>query len=470
MDKTQVWDAALNQMSGKISRMEFHTWFKKIRVSEISGTAIVLACPTEMNKNWLESKYHGVILSNLKSVLPEIDRLYFRVELGLADTPVGKKDTPAVFAEPKAPRKLPNSPDARIEPGLETRITQPKFTLKNFIVGEENRFVHAACKSIVDTKPTEKKKYNPFFIYGGCGLGKTHLLQGIANELRGKYPNAKILYITSERFMNEIIDAIKNRKADELRKKYRRVDAFLLDDVQFFEGKEKTQEELFNTFNDLFEFNKQIVFSADRPPSELTGISDRLKSRMGWGLLADLQMPKFETRLAIVQAKAQERQLILPPDVQDFIATNVRNNLREVENILNQIAAEGDISGISPTVQTMGKMLRKINPDRSMEITGMGSLARSTDEVITIVSEYFQIPATELLGISRKKEIVFPRQIAWLLCKDVLKMSYEAIGADFGGKNHTTIMHGVRKIKDLARKDSPTARHIHALKKDLGIK
>ncbi|MCF7847160.1 MAG: chromosomal replication initiator protein DnaA [Candidatus Gracilibacteria bacterium] len=471
MDKTKVWDAVLERMSEKISRMEFHTWFKKVQIVEISGAALVLGCPTEMNKNWLESKYHGLILSNLKSVLPEIERLYFKVDLSLADRPDEKK-APKAFAEQRAPRKLPNQPDARIEPGLDTRITQAKFTLKNFIVGEETKFAHAACEAVVGTKLNEKKKYNPLFLYGGVGLGKTHLLQGIANEMRAKYPNAKVLYITAERFMNEIVDAIKTRKADEMRKKYRRVDAFLLDDVQFFEGKEKTQEELFNTFNDLYEFNRQIVFSADRPPSELTGISDRLRSRMGWGLLADLQMPNFETRLAIVQSKAQEQQLILPPDVQEFIATNVRSNLREVENILNQIGAECDISGVSPTVQTVGKILRKINPERAIEITsdGKSALARSTDDVITAVGEYFQTPATDLLGASRKKEIVYPRQIAWLLCKDVLRMSYEAIGEDFGGKNHTTIMHGVRKMRDLARKDSPTARHLHALKMDLGAK
>jgi chromosomal replication initiator protein len=473
MDKTQVWNAVLARMGEKISRMEFLTWFKKVELSQISGGAVELVCPTEMNANWLQSKYYSVILANMQAVMPEIDKIFFRVDLSLADAEE-KEEEPEVFAAPAKPRKLPNKPETRVAPGLDSRITLEKFSLDNFIVGDENQFAHAACQAVVNTAcdPKVKPLYNPLFIFGGVGLGKTHMLQGIANDVRRKNPEAVVLYVTSERFMNEIVQAIKNRKTAEFRKKYRRVDVFLLDDVQFFEGKEKTQEELFNTFNDLFEFGKQIVFSADRPPSELLGISDRLRSRMGWGLLADVQMPNYETRLAIIQEKMREKQMLLPPDVQEFVATNIRHNLRELENILNQIVAEMDLRGIAPTPQTVGKIFRSINPEREIEIKadGTSSLARCTDDLITIVSDYFQIPATELLGKSRKKEIVFPRQICWLLCKDILKMSFEAIGEDFGGKNHTTIMHGTRKIRELARKDSQTARHLHALKKDLGVK
>ena len=310
------------------------------------------------------------------------------------------------------------------------------------------------------------------FIYGGVGLGKTHLLQGTANEILNKNSNAVIVYTTSERFINEIIKAIRERKSDELRKKYRRVDALIIDDIQFFEGKEKTQEELFNTFNDLYEFQKQIIFSADRPPSELSGISDRLRSRMGWGLSVDVQMPGFETLMAILQEKMKDMNLILPQDLQEFIVSNTRHHMREMENVLTQISAEIDLTGISPTVQSVGKIFRKLNPSEDVlsVLDGQKGFARSTDDVITVVSDYFQIPATDLLGHSRKKEIVYPRQIAWILCKEILNMSFEAIGKDFGGKNHTTIMHGIRKIGGLQRKDSPTARHIHALRKDLGVK
>lgn len=474
MDKSQVWNAVLARMGEKISRMEFITWFKKVEISQISGGAVELACPTEMNANWLQSKYHSVILSNTQAVMPEIDKIFFTVDLSLADTKDKEKDTPEVFAAHTKPRKLPNRPEARLSNGLDTRLTQSRFSLRNYIVGEKTHFAHAACQAVVNSVIEGKMKpqYNPLFIHGGVGLGKTHLLQGIANDVSNTKEDAVVLYVTAERFMNEIIQAIQSRKTAEFRKKYRRVDLFVLDDVQFFEGKEKTQEELFNTFNDLFEYGKQIVFSADRPPSELLGISDRLRSRMGWGLLADVQMPGIETRIAIIQEKAKEKQLLLPPDVQEFVATNVRHNLRELENILNQIAAEMDLRGIAPTPQTVGKILRAINPERDIEIKddGTSALARCTDDLITVISDYFQVPATELIGTSRKKEIVYPRQICWLLCKDLLKMSYEAIGNDFGGKNHTTIMHGIRKIKTLARKDSQTARHLHALKKDLGVK
>jgi len=470
MDNTQAWNAVLSRLSEKLSKMEFHTWFKKVRIAEISGGAVLIACPTEMNKNWLENKYHGMILTNIQAILPEIQNLFFKVDLSLADK---APTNAALFEKPKAPRKLPNRPDVKLADGVESRIIHPKFSLQNFIVGDETRMAHAACMAVAESaQKGQTKKYNPLFIYGGVGLGKTHLLQGTANEILKKNPDAVLVYTTSERFMNEIIKAIRERKSDELRKKYRRVDALIIDDVQFFEGKEKTQEELFNTFNDLYEFQKQIIFSADRPPSELTGISDRLRSRMGWGLSVDVQMPGFETRMAIVQEKMKTMNLILPQDIQEFIVSNTRHHLREMENVLTQVAAEIDLTGISPTVQSVGKIFRKLNPSEDVLTVadGQRGFARSTDDVITVVSDYFQIPATDLLGTSRKKEIVYPRQIAWLLCKDILDMSFEAIGKDFGGKNHTTIMHGIRKIGTLKRQDSPTARHIHALRKDLGVK
>lgn len=471
MEKDALWEAVLVRLSEKISRMEFFTWFQKVRLKDVSGGAVLLSCPTEMNKNWLENKYYNILVSNFKAVSPEVEKLYFQVDLSLADSEVA---CPHIFAEKekKSPRKMPNRPDEKIDEGLESRIIQQKFSLKNFIVGAENQFAHAACMAVSETSLKAPKKYNPLFIYGGVGLGKTHLLQGTANEIRHRNPNARVIYNTAERFMNEIIKSIREKKTEELRRRYRSVDVLILDDVQFFEGKERTQEELFNTFNDLFEFQKQIIFASDRPPSELLGISDRLRSRMGWGLSADIQIPNYETRLAIIQEKSKEMGLFLPVDVQEFIAANIRSNLRELENILNQILAEIEISKLSPTIQSVGKIFRKTHPNENFIASrdAKTGIVKNTDDIITAISDYFQVPATDLLGTGRKKEIVFARQISWLLCKEILRMSYEAIGKDFGGKNHTTIMHGIRKIQDLSRKDSATARHIHALKKDLGVK
>ena len=465
----ELWDQVLARLSERISRMEFQTWFRKVCIGQISGAAVLVHCPTEMNKSWLERKYAGMILSSIKAVCPEVERIFFEVNLSLADN---SSDHPQYFEKKPAPRKLPNKPEVRLAEGIESRIIHPKFTLQNFIVGDENRMAFAACKAAAETNPKEKRKYNPLFIYGGVGLGKTHLLQGTANEILRRNPDAIVVYTTSERFMNEIVRSIKDRKNDEFRKKYRRVDALILDDIQFFEGKEKTQEELFNTFNDLFEFNKQIIFSADKPPSELLGISDRLRSRMGWGLTVDVQMPNYETRLAIIQEKSQEKALVLAHDVQEFIATNTRRNLREIENILNQISAELELNETPPTIQSVAKIFRKLNPSDEVYSSAKGkktSLAKNTDDIITAVGDFFEVEATELLGTSRKQEIVLPRQICWLLCKELLKMSYETIGKDFGGKNHTTIMHGIKKVKTLARTDSAVARQIHALKKDLGV-
>ncbi|HEY5714560.1 MAG TPA: chromosomal replication initiator protein DnaA [Candidatus Gracilibacteria bacterium] len=468
MNKEEVWEAVLVRLSEKISRMEFSTWFKKVVILEISGNAMLIGCPTEMNKNWLENKYHGVLISNIKAVLPEIEKLFFQVDLSLADK---VSNNPQVF-QPKTQRKLPGKPEVRLENGMESRIIQAKFTLQNFIVGPENQFAHAACTAIAESDLKDAKKYNPLYVYGGVGLGKTHLLQGTANEILKRNPEALVIYTTAERFTNEMIQAIKDRKTEALRKKYRKLDVLLIDDVQFFSGKERTQVELFNTFNDLRDLEKQIIFSADRPPAQLDDVMDRLSSRMGWGLVVDVQMPTFETKVAIVQSKAKSLSIILPQDVQDFIATNIRKNLRELENVLNKIAMELELTGVSPTVQSVAKIFRKLNPEEHLE-TALGqnsSLAKSPDDVITAVSEYFQVPATDLLGTSRKQEIVLPRQICWLLCKELLKMSLEAIGEAFGGKNHTTIMHGIKKVKELIRKDSQTARHIHALKQELGVK
>lgn len=470
MDNSQVWGQVLTRISEKVSRMEFHTWFKKVHLKECSGNAVLISCPTEMNKNWMETKYNGIIRSNFGAVVPEVDKIFYEVDLSLATSP---SQVPDMFeAKKTAPRKLPNQPERKIAPGLTSRIVQQQFTLQNFVIGEENRFAHAVCTAIAGTPVNEVKKYNPLYIYGGVGLGKTHLLQATANEISRRNPDAVIIYTTAERFTNEMVKGIQQRKMEQLRKKYRKADVLLIDDVQFFQGKEQTQVELFNTFNDLKDLGKQMIFSADRPPAQLDKMMDRLSSRLGWGLTVDVQMPGFETKLAIIQEKAQALGLILPNDVQEFIAINIRKNLRELENLLNKIVAEVELSSISPTVQSVGKIFRSLNPDEDL-VTGdeaVKGIAKNPDDIITFVSDYFQIPATDLLGTSRKAEIILPRQICWLLCKEVLKMSYEAIGQAFGGKNHTTIMHGIKKVIKLRRTDSATARHIHALKKDLGVR
>ncbi len=466
---SELWTQTLQQLSSKISRMEFITWFEKVHLKEVSGDSILLGCPTEMNKNWIENKYESIILTNVQKISPEIQRVFFVVDLKLADKNSGN---PQEFTAPKAPRRLPRRPEVRLENGMESRLVQSKFTLQNFVVGEASRLAHASCAAVAETPVNSPKKYNPLYIYGGVGLGKTHLLQGVANDILKRHPEALVIYTTAERFMNEIIKAIKDRKTEQFRKKYRKVDVLLIDDVQFFEGKEQTQVELFNTFNDLRDLGKQMLFSADRPPAQLEQMMDRLSSRLGWGLIVDIQMPNFETKMAIIQEKSREMGLFIPEDVQSFVATNIRKNLRELENVLNKISMEIEVLNISPTVQSVGKIFRQLNPDEDLvSVTNNKTgLAKSPDDIITFVSEYFQIPATDLLGTSRKKEIVLPRQICWVLCKDVLKMSFEAIGEAFGGKNHTTIMHGIKKIIALKKKDSTIARHLHALKKDLGVR
>ncbi len=468
MDKIEIWGQVLDLLSKKIARMEFGTWFKNVELKEIAGAALLISCPSEMHKNWLENKYHSILLSTVKKTMPEIEKLFFEVDLTLAHR---KNPTHAEIFKETKPRKLPNQPTVKLNEHLESRQIQSKFSLQNFIVGEENRFAHAACNTVAENATSGISQFNPLYVYGGVGLGKTHLLQGTAAEILRRNPQAVVVYTTAERFTNEIIQAIAKKKTEELRRKYRRVDVLLIDDVQFFAGKDQTQIEVFNTFNDLRDQDKQMIFSGDCPPAQLEGMADRLTSRLGWGLIVDICMPSFETKTMIIQQKAQEQGLILPEEVVNFIAINVRKNLRELENVLNQIGLIQELSQIAPTVQTVGQIFRKLHPTDQLLSDSThpeARLAKNADDIITLVSDYFQIPATDLLGASRKQNVVFPRQTSWLLCKDVLNMSLESIGEAFGGKNHTTIMHGIKKIKTLTREDSATARHIHALKKDLG--
>ncbi|MCB9809707.1 chromosomal replication initiator protein DnaA [Candidatus Peribacteria bacterium] len=468
MTTEQIWEAVLARLSEKLSRMEFHTWFPKVQLARIEGGGAMVLAPTDMHRNWLSSKYRGIILSNLQAVSPQVDQVYFDTDLSLSNAPVAY---PALFEKQLSAKKIRHEPTVRLQEGVESRVLSSHLTLRNFIVGEENRLAHAACMAVAEAAGKEKK-YNPLFIYGGVGLGKTHLLQGTANEVLRRDGEAVVVYTTAERFLNELVKAIRQRKTDEFRKKYRRTDVLIIDDVQFFDGKEHAQDELFNTFNDLFEGQKQIIFAADRPPSELTGIADRLRSRMGWGLTVDVQLPSFETRIAIVQQKAQAADLLLPADIEQFLAANVRKTLREVENLVNQIRAEVELTHTPPTLQSVSRILRKLNPSAPLQTADEAKrgIARNTDDIITFIADYFGIPATDILGTSRKQQVVFARQLCWVLCRDVLRMSYEQIGEDFGGKNHTTIMHGVKKIHQQLESDAHTARHLHAIKADLGVK
>jgi len=464
----ELWRVTLARLKEKLSRMEFYTWFPKTILSNREGGAVLVQCPTEMHRNWISQKYQTIVLSNLQSVDESVEHVYFEVNGALAD-----KDTayPEIFQKKNdKPKQVAGTPTIILPEGVESRVVQGRYSLQNFIVSDESQLAHSACMAVAEGIYGEKK-YNPLFIYGGVGLGKTHLLQGTANEITRRHNDAVVVYTTAERFFNELIKAIRTKRNDLFRKKYRRADILIIDDVQFFNGKEYAQDELFNTFNDLFELQKQIIFAADRPPSELTGISDRLRSRMGWGLSVDVALPAFEPRIAIVQQKAQNMSLLLPTDIEQMIAANVRSTLREVENILTQIRAEVEITKQPPTEYSVGRILRKIHPSQQIATPDEAKrgIVRSPDEIITFVSEYLNVPATEILGTSRKREQVHARQICWLLCKDVLQMSYEAIAENFQ-KNHTTIMYGVKKLRKSLQTDGQMARMIHAIRLDLGIR
>jgi len=354
--------------------------------------------------------------------------------------------------------------------GVRSKTLNPKYTLESYVIGPENRLAHAACMAIAK-KPGQA--YNPLFVYGGVGLGKTHLLQATGNAIIKHNPRAIVAYMTSEKFMNEIVDAIRNQKAKSFKTKYRNVDCLIIDDIQFLAHKERTQEEFFHTFNELYDANKQIILSADRPPKELRDIKDRLISRFEMGMIVDVQFPDYETRLAILHAKCREYQVLLPADVLEFMAYNVHHSIRELEGVLMQAVAQYELEQSTPTIRSVAKIMKKLNRGGEFAVLDDGrehkSLAKTADDVIDIVADYFKLTKSDITGSVRKKEVLVPRQICMYLIRKELRASFEQIGEEFG-RNHTTVMHAVDKIVKMMRKDQRLIRDVNALKQEMGLR
>ena len=452
MNNIELWQAALGEIELSISKANFSTWFKNTTILSRENGKVVIGVPNGFAKEWLENKYNTYIfraLRNFQEDIKEIsciiysaDQLTQNAEIKNVDSVAqgvkASKDiaNPYAYAQPQATMM---SQVGYVQKGHENNINH-RYTFENFIIGENNELARAACYAVSQNLG---KVYNPLFIYGGVGLGKTHLLQSIGNEVLEKDSTKKIKYITSERFANELIDSIRNQTVNDFKATYSAIDLLIIDDVQFLAGKEKTQIEFFHIFNALYQINKQIVISSDRPPKAIATLEDRLRSRFEGGMIADIGKPDLETRMAILKTKATEKNFYLDEEALRFIAENVKNNIRELEGALNRIIAACEFNNKLPTLKFVQQALSEI-------ISAGKKKGIQPQHVIEAVSQYFNIPTKELIEKGRKKEISYARQIAMYIMRKELNASYPGIGSQFGGRDHTTAMHAYEKVsKDL---------------------
>ena len=439
IDKDELLNQAKDLLKDEVTQIAFQTWFSSMEITEMTDNNIVLKASSPYCKEMLETRYADLVLNTFKFITNK--DWTFSV---ICDEN-GKK------VEGGEVSSSNNVQDGDIE--ISNKTLNPKYTFETFVVGNNNRFAHAAAIAVGD-KPGES--YNPLFLYGGVGLGKTHLMQAIGNRILQNNRSAKILYVTSEKFTNQMINAIKDNKNEVFRNKYRTIDVLLIDDIQFIAGKERVQEEFFHTFNALYEDKKQIIISSDKPPREIQFLEDRLKSRFEWGLLADISCPDYETRLAILRKKAQEEQIIVDDSILSNIANKIDSNIRELEGVFNKIIATASLTHTPITIELAENTIN--------EFKAANEKVLSADFVKDTVAKYFNINKDDLSSNKRSNEIAFPRQIAMYLCREVANMSYPKIGEDFGNRDHSTVMHACKKIEKEVKEKNNTKLIVESVK------
>ncbi|TSC57427.1 MAG: chromosomal replication initiator protein [Candidatus Peregrinibacteria bacterium Greene0416_19] len=467
--KTQ-WLGMLNLIEPKLQRSQFITWFKDTALLGNEEGTLVVGLPLPMFLNWHMEHYQAMLLQIAQEMDPGIRQVVYKVDGGLKDNRERTMDLLQHFPEPKR-RKLPGKQEVKLAEGIVSKILNPRYALDNFVVGSDNRLAHAACQSVA-TNPGGK--YNPLFLYGGVGLGKTHLLQGTGNAILKGMPTSAVVYTTSEDFTNQVIEAIQHQKMDTFRRRYRQVDVLIIDDVQFLANKERTQEEFFHTFNALYEDRKQVIISADRPPQELQ-LEDRLISRFEKGMIADVAPPDYETRLAILVEKAAEYQMFLDRTVLQFIAEHATKNVRELEGILMQAVAMYELEQRMPTIKTIAEIMRKLSKDpHAAEEAPVGfeipqKRLPTFQDIMEAVSRYYSVSVQDMISSSRVRDILIPRQIAMHIGRKYLRMSTVRLGEVFGDRDHTTVMNACNKIEERMQGDPPLLREIRAIEQELGL-
>jgi chromosomal replication initiator protein len=431
MSGSSIWDQILDRIESKVGRHPFHTWFKPTSLLEDAGHQVLIRVPNLLFTEWLSKHYSMVLAEALRDVgRPDVELMFvpddeMATPFQGGGSTARKPDEPLVVV-PSAPAGL-----------------NPRYTFETFIVGPSNQFAHAACRAVAEAP---SRSYNPLFIYGGVGLGKTHLMHAIGQYVLQHHKTFKLTYISSERFMNEMINAVRYDRILDFRERYRSVDVLLVDDIQFVSGKEGTQNEFFHTFNALHDAQKQIVISSDRPPHEITALEERLRSRFEWGLIADIQPPDIETRIAILKKKAETEVVPLPDNVAMYIASRIKSNIRELEGSLIRLIAYASLTGRGLTLELAQEVLRNVLDHDEKALT--------IEQIQKFVAEYYQLKLGDLKSRNNSKSIAMPRQVAMYLCKSLTQASLPEIGRSFGGKHHSTVIHSIKKVEELRKKNA----------------
>ncbi len=463
------WIRLLERIEPHLQRGQFITWFKDTVILSREEGTLVIGLPLPMFLSWHLEHYQGLTLKAAQELDPAITKIVYTVDGSLKDNRERTVDLLQFFPEQRK-RKLPGRQEVKLAEGIVSKILTPRYTLENFVVGSNNRLAHAACLAVA-CQPGGK--YNPLFLYGGVGLGKTHLLQGTGNAILKQMPRAAVVYTTSEDFTNQVIEAIAQRSMEKFRRRYRSVDVLIIDDVQFIANKERTQEEFFHTFNTLYQEGKQIIISSDRRPQDLQ-LEDRLTSRFERGMIADLSEPDYETRLAILVEKAKEYELFIDMHVLEFIAEHATRNVREIEGILMQAVALYELEQRMPTVKSIAEIMRKLNKDPHFadETVGFDPVperAATFQDTMEAVSRYYSVSVQDMIGSSRVREILIPRQIAMFLGRKHQRMSYVRLGEIFSNRDHTTVMNAVGKIEKRMHDDPQLLREVRAIEQELKV-
>ncbi|MFA4871719.1 MAG: chromosomal replication initiator protein DnaA [Patescibacteria group bacterium] len=463
MNNQQLWQAALGELELLLSKANFTTWFKNTAIIAFENEKITLAVPNGFTKAWLEKKYHQTILKALRNVAANgrIREIEYKIKTPSQQPPLLPPITPGDA------NNMESGIDLNAEKINKTLIDAPtgnnvfglnlKYTFSNFIVGKNNELAHAASLAVAKNPGSA---YNPLFIYGGVGLGKTHLLQAIGHKIMANNPRAKVLYVSCEKFTNDYIAAVQNGKANEFEKKYRSVDVLLVDDIQFIAGKERTQEAFFHTFNELHQQNKQVVISSDRPPKAIATLEHRLVSRFEWGMIADISIPDLETKIAIIDAKAKEKNYPLEPEITNYLASVIHNNIRELEGALNRIIAHSQLQNKKLDLEEVKQITASIT-------TNALKKSLTPKHIINVVAEYYDIEINDILGACRKKSLAEPRQIIMFIMREEMKASYPTIGQELGGRDHTTAIHAYEKINRNLKSDDKLRQDVNVIKQRL---
>ena len=481
MTPQELWQAALGELEISLSKPNFTTWFKNTSIASYTDDKVIINVPNIFTKEYLSKKYHQAILKALKTITENqnLKEIEYKIDSSVQNKNIFSGNTQTQPTQPKTETQeiketptinqvntisevINKKPEAPLPNNqIKNNKLNPKYTFSTFIVGKNNELAHAAALAIIKNPGNA---YNPLFIYGGVGLGKTHLMHAIGNKIMEDNPEASVSYVTCEAFTNDYMNAIRSasenpNSLEEFNNKYRSLDVFLIDDIQFLSGKERTEESFFNIFNDLQQNNKQIIISSDRPPKAIPGIEQRLISRFEWGMIADISMPDFETKIAIIEEKLKEKNAELKTEIVEYLARSINNNIRELEGIINKIIALSQLQNRTLSLNEVKEITSQLITNNQNRLTPKA--------IIKIVAEYFDIPIEDIIGPCRKKNLTEPRQIIMYLIRDELKSSYPVIGQEIGGRDHTTVIHACDKVANNLKTNDKLRQDINTLKQKL---